>query len=328
MIFWRTPSFWYRKTCTWRAHMLRPASWLFGFFARRHYAPRADRYHSPTPLITIGNATAGGAGKTPLTLSLAHLATKMDARVHLVGHGYGASIKETLQVCPRQHDWRMVGDEALLLARYYPTWIGERTQAIRAASQGADIVIMDGGLYDPHLKHDWGILVAKGDIGFGNGLMIPAGPMRHSIAHALALPHSLMVIGEDSYGMKNLCPPHMDYFTAGQELSNVISLDKKRVLPLCAIAHPQSFFAMLKAQGAIVTETIALADHAPIHRKLWMRAAKRAQETKSRLVVTAKDAVKLPPLWYDDILIMDVAITWTEAVQKKLEQKIESCLKR
>ena len=130
------------------------------------------------PVIKVGNVVAGGAGKTPTAISIAKRLINLKMNVHLISKGYKGSIRITTKVNNLLHKFNDVGDEALLLSKIAPTWIGkDRISSIKAAqNEGAEIVILDDGLQDYSIKGDLNILVFNGSQGIGNGRIIPAGP--------------------------------------------------------------------------------------------------------------------------------------------------------
>ena len=149
------------------------------------------------PLICIGNAVAGGAGKTPTTLAIAALLKEQGYNVHIVTKGYGGRIKEATQVSVTSHTPRDVGDEAFLMATYgWPVWVGRHRYALakRAQDAGAHVVLFDDGLQDWPMPYDIRILVVDAHYGFGNGHLLPMGPLRESIPHVLQRVNMLCIL--------------------------------------------------------------------------------------------------------------------------------------
>ncbi|MDP1996660.1 MAG: tetraacyldisaccharide 4'-kinase, partial [Gallionella sp.] len=139
------------------------------------------------PVIVIGNISAGGTGKTPLTLALAQQLIRHGRHPLIVSRGHGGSAQQAQRVTP-DSDVRQVGDEPLLMARrrLCPVWIGkDRAAAAQAALQAnpqCDVVLCDDGLQHYRLRRDVEIAVIDGARGFGNGFMLPAGPLREPVS--------------------------------------------------------------------------------------------------------------------------------------------------
>ena len=162
--------------------MLAPAAAVVAAITARRVA--RPGWRAPVPVICCGNATAGGAGKTTLALDLgARLAQR---RVAFLTRGHGGRARGVHLVDPSRDGAALVGDEALLLAEARPTWVAaDRAAGARAAvAAGAGVLVMDDGLQNPTLAKDLSFLVIDGGTGFGNGRVMPAGPLREPVATA------------------------------------------------------------------------------------------------------------------------------------------------
>ncbi|MGW8183801.1 MAG: tetraacyldisaccharide 4'-kinase, partial [Burkholderiales bacterium] len=167
--------------------LLAPFSLLFRVVvtARQvgYRAGLARRVRLPVPVIVVGNITAGGTGKTPLTLWLASALRACGRTPGIVCRGYGGRASAPQPVRPGSDPYAC-GDEAVLLAQRSgcPVWVGVdrpiAAQALLAAVPGCDVVLSDDGLQHYALERDCEICVVDGDRGFGNGWLLPAGPLR------------------------------------------------------------------------------------------------------------------------------------------------------
>ena len=181
------------------AQMLRPLSWLYRLGYCIDQAIKRAKALEPVKarVICIGNATAGGAGKTPVTMALYQEYAAMGRRVAIVSRGYGGQTQGPLKVDVNSHDAQMVGDEPFMMARAGCTvWVGKnRKDTLKAAAAEADILLMDDGYQNPMISKDHHVLVVDGRFGFGNGLHLPAGPLRQSVAEAADLANLIVMIG-------------------------------------------------------------------------------------------------------------------------------------
>ena len=160
----KAPAFWYQPAGM-TAKILSPLSCLFqtGAAVRKLLA---HPYRAKIPVICVGNIVAGGSGKTPTALALAALLIERGYRPAFVTRGYGGSERGVLRVDPALHTAAQVGDEALLLARLAPTWMGrDRVAAIQQAEKSASHIIMDDGLQNPNVLPEIGLMIVDGVAG-------------------------------------------------------------------------------------------------------------------------------------------------------------------
>ena len=157
-------------------------------------------WHAPVPVICCGNVTVGGAGKTTVALDLGARLVARGQTVHFLLRGYGGTVRGPHRVAAGDTAAE-VGDEALLLAAVAPTWIGaDRVASARAAvAAGAEVLVLDDGLQNPGLHKDLSLLVVDGTSGFGNGRVLPAGPLREPVAAGAARCQAAVLIGPDRH---------------------------------------------------------------------------------------------------------------------------------
>ena len=213
---------------------------------------RRPGWEAPVPVVCCGNANFGGAGKTTLVIDLARRLTMRGANVHILLRGYGGSARGVHRVKP-DDPVGVVGDEALLLAGVAPTWTGaDRAASARAAiAVGGEVLLMDDGLQNPTLIKTFSLLVIDGRTGFGNGRVLPAGPLRERVAAAAARTNAAVLIGADVAGALDQLPPGLPVLRANLvQDSAVASLAGRRILAFAGIAFPEKFFAPLRQAGA------------------------------------------------------------------------------
>ena len=196
----RAPDFWHEPPGL-AAALLAPAgaAWEAAAWLRRAVA---RPYRAPVPVICIGNLVAGGSGKTPVVLSLAAVLKARGIEPHIVTRGYGGRLAGPLRVDPARHDARAVGDEALLAAARAPCWVArDRAAGVRAAvAAGARAVLLDDGFQNPHVAKDLSLVVVDAEYGFGNGRLMPAGPLRERISCGLARADAIVLLGDPGDG--------------------------------------------------------------------------------------------------------------------------------
>ena len=170
----RAPDFWGpgRTSFSGRsmAALLSPLGHVYGAVTASR-ARRPAAWEAPVPVICVGNAVMGGAGKTQVAIDLAVRLTRAGKNPHILTRGYGGRLNGTVRVDPETHTADDVGDEALLLAEHAPVWRGaDRVQDAQAACDaGAGVIVMDDGFQNPALAKTLSLLVVDGEYGFGNG---------------------------------------------------------------------------------------------------------------------------------------------------------------
>ncbi len=272
------------------------------------------------PVICVGNVVSGGAGKTPTALAIAARLAARGLRPHFLSRGYGGRLRGPLQVDPAGHDAAMVGDEPLMLAVLAPTWVArQRPAGARAAeAAGAEVVVMDDGHQNPYLHKDLSLIVVDAAYGFGNGRVMPAGPLREPAAVGLARADAVVLI-EGPGSLPGIAAeiaalaPGRPLLRARLEPSiSALPLAESAVVAFAGIARPEKFFATLEELGCQIVGRHAFADHRPYDPDTLMRIVEEAAAKGARPVTTAKDAVRLPPEARAMVEVVEVGMVFAE----------------
>lgn len=302
------PKFW-AKPCL-LSDLLLPLAWghaALGSLRRRVTHP----WHAGVPVLCVGNLVAGGAGKTPVTLSLAGILTQAGLSPHILSRGYGGSLTGPERVDPARHTAAEVGDEPLLLAQAAPTWIGhDRIASARAAiAAGAQILLLDDGFQNPALHQDLALIVIDGAYGLGNGLVIPAGPLREPAETGLARASAVVLMGDNRTGITF---PGKTVLKARLVARGAADLKGKELVAFAGIGQPKKLASTLEEVGATVVTLHAFADHHPYRETELARLAAEATGKGAALVTTEKDAVRLTPSWRQHIRTVKVEVAWED----------------
>ncbi|GCL62399.1 tetraacyldisaccharide 4'-kinase [Pseudaquabacterium pictum] len=293
------------------ARLLQPLSWVYGALAALHRAPYRlgwrQTARAPVPLLVVGNLVAGGAGKTPAVMAVVDLLRQQGWTPGVISRGHGRQGGEVRAVT-REATAAAVGDEPLLihLRTGVPVVVGaDRAAAARAlcaAHAAVDILVADDGLQHHRLHHDMALLVFD-ERGAGNGLLLPAGPLREALPTRPG-PHQAVLYNAPRpstalpgcTGTRRLAgvQPLAEWW-AGRPLPDdggwpalqALVASGTPLLAAAGLARPEPFFRMLAAQGLALTR-LPLADHHPLQPLPWPAST-------PLLVLTEKDAVKLPP---------------------------------
>ena len=306
----RLAELWYRPPRL--AYALAPLALLYRVLTtlRRALYRRGifERARLTVPIIVVGNITVGGTGKTPLTIWLAQRLAGCGWHPAVVCRSYGASALDARRVRAAD-DPSVCGDEAVLLASRLacPVWSGpDRVAAARALlaqESGVDVVVCDDGLQHYALERDCEIAVIDAKRGLGNGLMLPAGPLREPASRLretdlvvlngpgevpdlpAGVPRYRMTLRGDTF--RHLLDPAKTLLPA--------DLDGKKIAAIAGIGHPQRFFDHLRAMG-LTFSAHPFADH------FQYRPEHFAGLDADAVLMTEKDAIKCarfgdPRMW-------------------------------
>lgn len=327
----REPRFWARdvdprsrEAAPLLRFMLTPFSWLYAEATHRRIARATPLKVRPT-VICVGNLTAGGVGKSPIVAALrAHFEATTDLRVATLSRGYKGKLKGPLKVDPDVHTSEDVGDEPIMLARTGESWIGADRAATGQdmSNDGVDIIIMDDGHQNPGLHKDLSLIVVDAAAGFGNGHVIPKGPLREPVAEGLARADAIIVMG---YGH----PPAEVEESKLPVFSAVLAAQSNPPeLPYVAFAgigRPEKFFDTLKAMGADVRDAVPFPDHHKFTDGDLNYLRRLAGDYGATLITTDKDLVRLSAAQQTGILSLPVEVIFDRRAD--LDKMLENVIK-
>lgn len=311
--------------------------WLLS--ASRRFLYRAGvlrTRRAKVPVIVIGNITAGGTGKTPVTVWLASALAERGFSPGIVSRGYGGSKSGTSMRVDVRSDPAVVGDEPVLIALHSGRPVVVDADRARGAAMlvqdGADLIIADDGLQHYALARDYEICVVDGARGFGNGALLPAGPLREPVSRIGDVDQVL--INGRLRGRQEVMPAGLqnaiEFRLAAREvfrLNGSLNRPIERfagttVHAVAAIGNPGRFFDMLRGQGIQVIEH-AYPDHAPL------RPGELDFRDDFDILMTEKDAVKFPSrvsdrFWYvpvDVEIDPATAAPWLEQIESRMRNE-------
>lgn len=312
----RTPDFWFTppNNLAWQARILHPLGRIYAMITAMRMRKTGTRV--TVPVICVGNLNAGGTGKTPTVIALVKHLGARGIRPHIVSRGHGGKLRGPIRVDPNHHTAHDVGDEPLLLAQAtgIPVWVSRKRDdgAIMATGAGAQAIILDDGFQNPSLEKSLSIIVVDAARGFGNGLCLPAGPLREPVQDGLARAELVLGIGSDAAQERFIKTWGGDiqipYMHAELRPTDTASWSGRRVLAFAGIGHPEKFFDTLRATGAEVVDTASFADHAPFTDDQLADLKQRAVAMDAILATTEKDFMRLPPEMRPKVMALPVEL--------------------
>jgi len=291
------------------------------------------------PVVVVGNITAGGTGKTPVTIWLSRELRDRGFSPGIVSRGYGGSKSSTSMRVDPASDPDVVGDEPVLLAQRTGCPVVVDVNRARAAQMlvddGVDVIIADDGLQHYRLERTYEICVVDGSRGLGNRLLLPAGPLRETLDR-LGEVDQVLINGRMSESSAALTAVEQNAIEFELVAAEVRRLNGSLTRPIkgfagttvhavAAIGNPARFFDMLRTHGIQVIEH-ALQDHAKIS------ASDLEFGDNFEVLITEKDAVKLKRVTVDKIWAVPVDLTidpilagpWLEQIESRLRSELEN----
>lgn len=303
-----TPRWWYvRNGAPARVSraLLTPLSWIWAAATARRIA-RAMPLDSGAPVISVGNLTVGGSGKTPIVREVLARLRRAGVDAHGLARGYGGREKGPLRVHHARHTAEEVGDEPLMLSRDTPMWIARdrAAGALAAVAAGAQALVLDDAHQNPSLKKTVSLIVVDGETRhgewpFGDGRVFPAGPLREPFPVGLARADAVVVLlAADA--------PTLDRELEalfGDKPVLIARLEPAGEAPVgpqlgfAGVAKPWKVERSLAAAGVELVDFAPFPDHAVFSEGDLKALSDRAAQLGAGLITTEKDWVRLPPAW-------------------------------
>ncbi len=318
-----TPRWWYTRD---RRHgavarlLLKPVSWIWAAATARRLA-RATPVDPGAPVVSIGNLTVGGSGKTPVAREVLRLLRAAGVEAHALSRGYGGSLEGPVRVDPAVHTAAEVGDEPLMLALDSPAWIArDRVAGARAAvAAGAEALVLDDAHQNPALSKTLSLVVVDGETRedewpFGDGSVFPSGPMREPLKAGLARADAVVLLLP-----ADLAEPDPELIEVFGDLPVFVARLEPAGPPppgplvgFAGIAKPWKVERSLQAAGADLVDFAPFPDHAAFREQDLRFLADRAAQFDARLLTTEKDWSRLPPAWRARVTSWPVKATFED----------------
>ena len=316
----------------------------------RHFYWRRKKLRAPVLTVSVGNLTVGGTGKTPFTLFLANRLQRQGLRVGIVSRGYGRARSQVhselvaddgkLTISPEE-----AGDEPSMMARSFTGPIAVAHRRINGIDRllklgSLDAVILDDAFQHLRLSRDVDLLLVSNERGFGNGWMLPAGPMREPLG-AVARADAVIVMstGSDASAirpsqMRKLAERKILHASArpraliasqnGAWREIPLALSSRRVFAVSGLADSSGFYAMLRELDADLVGVFDYPDHHAYTNADWQTIVNAMREADAVVVTTEKDLVKLErfPFPRDTLYALRLEVTMNPADARALDELI------
>jgi len=303
-----TPRWWYvrdKAPGAMTRMLLTPISWAWAWATARRIAG-AEPVDPGAPVISIGNLTVGGSGKTPVAREVLRLLREAGVDAHGLSRGYGGKLEGPVRVDAEAHTAADVGDEPLMLARDGAMWVSRDRVAGAAAAvaAGAQAVVLDDGHQNPTLEKALSLVVVDGETRnnewpFGDGAVVPAGPMREPLHVGLGRAHAVILLMPS-----DLAAPDPDLLKLFGPVPVLVARLEPAAAPpsgplvgFAGVAKPWKVLRSLKAAGAEIADFAPFPDHGEFRESDLQFLARRAADDNATLVTTEKDWARLPPAW-------------------------------
>lgn len=273
------------------------------------------------PTVVVGGITVGGTGKTPVLAAVVEYLQACGLRPGIVSLGYGRDSIDSLRVLSETSVATEVGDESLMLFRRLkvPTVVAaNRAAAVDylAANTDCNIVVSDDGLQHYTMPRSFEICVLDQDRGLGNGLLIPAGPLRETPSRLKSVDQLLFRNGDNENTSFSYRYEGFRSFSSDETLlvNDAVSLwGEKTIIAATGLGQPEQFFDNLRALGLTIdSHTVADHERLPIER-LSSRA--------DIVIITEKDAVKLVEPLAANVWVLPVSAGLPATLLNKLSQR-------
>lgn len=302
------PKFW--RSRTFLSQILKPLATLYNIISSYiAYVPLNKVYQPKAKIINVGNITMGGAGKTPVVMSIAQIIQNHSKhKVAILSRGYKGSLFGPIIIDNENHNINEAGDEALMLSKQAPTCVAKnRLQGIKFLENlGYEVIITDDGLQDQRFRKNITIIVIDSYFGFGNEMLFPAGPLRETIESGIKKADLIVIIGQGK--IKYKWPKSLPILKA--DLVSRTLLQQQKFIAFAGIGNPDKFFLSVEEAEGKIVKTLCFADHHQYTDKELETLIELAEKHEAQLITTEKDYTRIDDKYKSQIQVLPVSMVW------------------
>ncbi|MFQ3307040.1 MAG: tetraacyldisaccharide 4'-kinase [Candidatus Midichloriaceae bacterium] len=300
-------------------YLLTPLSHIYSLIQNSRYYLFQTPYKLNCKIICVGNSISGGSGKTPVVLRLVQLLNNKDVAV--VTRGYKGSLsnhKNVHKVNLKQHTFKDVGDEAILLAEYSDVYISKnrRLAVQQAENEGAKLIILDDGLQDNTIYKDLVILIIN-DLKNENNLTIPAGPMRESLTSSFRKSDMVMLNNLEEKEIVKKYDKNKTFVIKKQVIANQEKIKDKTYILICGIANPDRVLKTIENLNITLRDKFIYPDHYVFSEDELTSIYKTAYKLDLKILTTTKDFVRIPKKFAEKTDIIDYSVEFENEIELK-----------
>lgn len=301
----KTPLFWNKKSI--KSYLLLPLAYIYYMIYKIRCLINKTPYKSKIKVICIGNIVVGGAGKTPIAIEVAKICKENNKKFCFLSKGYGGNFKDVLKL-DKNSTSEIVGDEPLLLFKYGDVFVSKnRINGLKYIENNFnyDYIIVDDGLQNPTFYKDKIILVIDGNFGFGNGFILPAGPLRETFKNVYKKTDLVIINNKINNYISNLCKQYnVKNINTNIVIDNIDELKNKEFIAFCGIGRPEKFKQTLIDNDIKIKDFIIFEDHY----KYKDVDIEKMLINGYNLITTTKDYVKINDKYKNKIYFVDIHI--------------------
>lgn len=317
------PEFWQKRNII--AYLLLPVSLIYQFLGYLR-ASLARPIMLPAKVICVGNCSVGGTGKTQIVMYLAKLLRAKNVSFVIVTKAYGSNLKSATTI-HQGHTALEVGDEGVILAKYGTVIATKNIKEILPLINELkpDIIIIDDFLQNPYFHKDFTIVSVDSQRLFGNGFLVPAGPLRQYPNKALDTADLIFLVSSTNDKIPNELAAYIDKLINAQ-IVPLNNIDKtKNYFAFSGIGNPECFFSTLKNYSLNIVGHKIFPDHYNYLQADLENLYSLAKEHNATLITTRKDYVKFSEFSYNDITCLDVelSINNPDLLNEKIFKKVQ-----
>ncbi|MFL2661054.1 MAG: tetraacyldisaccharide 4'-kinase [Alphaproteobacteria bacterium] len=288
--------------------LLTPLSYLYIIALKLYKIIRKEQVII-TPIICVGNATLGGAGKTPVAIEIRKTLQGYFKNIFVLTRGYKGKVKGPILV-DSSENFVKFGDESLIHVKQGKTCVSKNKYlgAKFCEDLGADLIIMDDGLQSIDVKKKIKILVVDDNYGFGNKRVFPSGPLRTTVKESIESCDIIIILGNKTFPKKNKFNHQNKTVYLAKKTLNANKFKNQLLYVFSALGNNKNFHNSLLNEGCKIKKIKEFPDHYKFTRKDISKILKEAREMKLKIVCTQKDFIKIPCELKDHIYPIDLEI--------------------